>query len=66
MSTVCSKLTKVSFFYIEGVKIAYFPPILMIQLKRFEYCFEKEHNVKILALLEYQEEFDFSPWSITG
>lgn len=35
--------------YYVGVKIAYFPPVLMIQLKRFEYSFEQEHNIKILT-----------------
>lgn len=38
----------------------------MIQLKRFEYNFEQGHNIKILTALEYEEQFDFSPWSTTG
>lgn len=45
---------KGKFLNILGVKIAYFPPILMIQLKRFLYDFEQEKNIKILGQLEYK------------
>jgi ubiquitin carboxyl-terminal hydrolase 7 len=42
------------------------PPILMIQLKRFEYNFEENKNVKILSSLEYEEELDFGRWTTSG
>lgn len=35
----------------------------MIQLKRFEYNFVENKNVKILSSLEYEDELDFSRWS---
>ena len=60
-----SRLTKVLVCFMKGVKLEYLPPILMIQLKRFEYNFQEEKNVKILAALEYEEELNFSRWSIS-
>lgn len=44
----------------KGIRFIYFPPILTMQLKRFEYNSKKEIMVKINDYFEYYDEIDLS------
>ncbi|EEB08529.2 ubiquitin carboxyl-terminal hydrolase [Schizosaccharomyces japonicus yFS275] len=46
----------------KGVIFESFPPILHIQLKRFEYDFERDMMIKINDRYEFPLEFDASPY----
>ena len=50
----------------SGVKIEVLPPILMIQLKRFEFSPLTYQNEKVMERFEYPNEIDFSKWLLTG
>jgi hypothetical protein len=41
------------------------PPVLMLQLKRFQYNYHTDSNEKILEECKYPEEIDFSQWTLS-
>lgn len=46
----------------KGVFFQWFPPVLHLQLKRFEYDFVADDLVKIDDLYEYPDQIDLSPY----
>lgn len=46
----------------KGVFFQWFPPVLHLQLKRFEYDFEADDLVKIDDLYEFPDSVDLSPY----
>jgi ubiquitin C-terminal hydrolase len=46
----------------KGIKFSKFPPVLILQLKRFEYNPRKEAMVKINDYFEFYEEIDLSKY----
>lgn len=46
----------------KGVIFESFPPILHLQLKRFEYDFQRDQNIKINDRYEYPLEIDLEPY----
>ena len=46
----------------KGIKFIYFPPVLLLQLKRFEYNSKKDIMVKINDYFEYYDEIELSKY----
>ncbi|ORY78391.1 putative ubiquitin carboxyl-terminal hydrolase 5 [Leucosporidium creatinivorum] len=46
----------------KGVVFESFPPVLHLQLKRFEYDFQRDQNIKINDRYEYPLEMDLEPY----
>ncbi|KAL8284094.1 hypothetical protein RQP46_004843 [Phenoliferia psychrophenolica] len=46
----------------KGVIFESFPPVLHLQLKRFEYDFQRDQNIKINDRYEYPLEIDLEPY----
>ena len=42
------------------------PPILAIQLKRFDYDWERECAIKFNDYFEFPREFDMEPYTVQG
>ena len=42
------------------------PPILVIQLKRFDYNFERDAAVKFNDYFEFPRELDMEPYTVAG
>lgn len=42
------------------------PPILAIQLKRFDYDWERECAIKFNDYFEFPREFDMEPYTVRG
>ena len=42
------------------------PPILVIQLKRFDYDFERDAAVKFNDYFEFPRELDMEPYTVAG
>lgn len=47
---------------VMGTEFLSFPPVLMIQLRRFEHDWEKNRNIKINDYFEYPKEIDLTPY----
>jgi uncharacterized UBP type Zn finger protein len=47
-----------------GLKISALPPVLMLQLKRFQFNPYTEANEKVLDKCAYPEDIDFAPWTL--
>ena len=45
-----------------GVEFVEFPPVLQLHLRRFEYDFEYDRNVKINSRIEFPMELDLDPF----
>ena len=50
----------------KGSRFLTFPPILQLQLKRFEYNFERDMNVKVNDRFEFPTMLDLSPYLATS
>jgi ubiquitin carboxyl-terminal hydrolase 7 len=50
----------------RGIKLYSLPPVLMIQLKRFEYDFLKDTMIKISDSCEFYDEIDLKPYVDPG
>jgi hypothetical protein len=48
---------------LKGMRIRTLPPVCMLHLKRFEFDPATFSNVKLMTRYEYQERFDFGPWT---
>lgn len=56
-------------FKVDTVKrlcIKKLPPILAIQLKRFDYDWERECAIKFNDYFEFPREFDMEPYTVRG
>lgn len=56
-------------FQVDTVKrlcIKKLPPILAIQLKRFDYDWERECAIKFNDYFEFPREFDMEPYTVRG
>ena len=42
------------------------PPILVIQLKRFDYDYERECAIKFNDYFEFPRELDMEPYTVAG
>ena len=57
------------FFKVDTVKRTCFkklPPILAIQLKRFDYDWERETPIKFNDYFEFPRELDMEPYTVQG
>lgn len=48
----------------RGLKIATLPPVLMIQLKRFEYDYNKGSMIKVADYCEYYDEINLEKYTV--
>jgi ubiquitin carboxyl-terminal hydrolase 7 len=48
----------------KGIKIMFLPPILMMQLKRFEFDFQRERMDKISDLCEFYDEINMAKYVV--
>lgn len=58
-----------SFFQVDTVKrllIKKLPPVLAIQLKRFDYDWERECAIKFNDYFEFPRELDMEPYTVAG
>lgn len=61
----CEKCTK-KVVTVKRLCVKKLPPILCIQLKRFEYDFERVCAIKFNDYFEFPRELDMDPYTVSG